>query len=72
MEAIDFHIKLTRDLRVIPLADVIIQHVKVMHILSGYDAHLNLDKEVITIAPIINAKSNLKMTQDSIDRADVS
>ena len=44
----------------------------VAHISPGYDVYLNLDKEIITRAFIVDAESYLKMTQDSLDRACLS
>ena len=35
----------------------------------GYGAYLNLDEEMITRAPIINTKWNLKIIQETLDRA---
>ena len=43
-------------------------HIKVAHILPGYGAYLNLDKEMITRAPNVDSRSNLKLNQDSLDR----
>ena len=38
-----------------------------VHILTGYDAYLNLGEEKIARAPIIDVKSNLEKTQDWLD-----
>ena len=72
MQVIVPHLKLMKGMRCAPLAYAVRQHVKVTHILPGYLAYPNLDKEMIARAPIVDAKSNLKMTQDSLDRAYVS
>ena len=42
------------------------------HILPGYGAYLNLDDKRIARAPIIDARSNLKMTQETLDRTYLS
>ena len=68
IEAIMLHLKVVG----IPLAYVVGQHVKVVYILPGYDANLNLDEEMITKALIVDAKSNVRTTQDSLDRAHIS
>ena len=44
------------------------ENVKVAHISCKYDAYLNLDEAMIARAPILDAKSNVKMTQDWLDR----
>ena len=72
MENIVLHLKLMREVRGISLASVVSQHVKMAHVLPGYHAYLNLDKEVIARVPIVNAKSNLKQTQECLDNAHVS
>ena len=72
MENIVLHLKLVRGMRVTPLAYVVWHHVKVAHISTGYGAYLNRDKEMIPRAPIANAKSNLKMTQETLDRVYLS
>ena len=46
-------------------------HIKLVHISHGYITFLNLDKVMIVRAPIVDAKSNLKMTQD-LDRVYVN
>ena len=69
MENIVFHLKLMRGMRGALLAYVVLHHAKVAHILSRYGAYLNLDKEMIARAPIVDAKSNLKMTKETLDRA---
>ena len=38
----------------------------------GYGTCLNLDEEKIARAPIVNASSNLKVSQDVLDRAYLS
>ena len=47
------------------------QH-KVAHILLGHDSSLNFEKEVMTRTPIVDSRSNLKMNQDSLNRAYLS
>ena len=69
MENIVLHLKLMRGMRRTLLTYVVRCHVKVAHVSSGYGAYLNLDEEMIVSAPIANAKSNLKMTQETLDRA---
>ena len=54
------------------MAYVFRHHVKMTHISRGYDAFLNLDKEMITKAPIVDAKSNLKLTQMYLDQVHIS
>ena len=44
-------------------------HIKVAHIPPGNDAYLNLNKEMIARVPIVNGKSNFKLTQYVLDRA---
>ena len=61
MENIVLHVKFARRVRGAPLAYVAQHHVKVAHILSRYDSYLNLDEKMIARAPIVDAKSNLKM-----------
>ena len=72
MENMVLHLKLVRGMRGTPLAYVAWCHIKVAHISSGYGAYLNLDKEMIAGAHIINTKSNLKMTQKTLDRTYLS
>ena len=43
-------------------------HVKVAHIPPGTGTYLNLDEEMISRAPIIDASLNLRLNQDSLDR----
>ena len=38
-----------------------------LHIFPGYGTYLNLDEEIIARASIVYIKSNLKMTQNSLD-----
>ena len=56
------HLILVRGMRGTPLA------YEVAHMLPGYSAYLNLDEEMMTMAHIIDSKSNLKSSQDSLDR----
>ena len=72
MENIVLHLKLVRGLRGVLLAYVVWCHIKLAHISIGYDAYPNLDEELITRAPIVDAKLNLKMIQDSLDRVNLS
>ena len=57
-----------RGMRGAPLAHVVWHHIKVAHIPSESGAYLNLDEEMITRAPIVDARSNLKLNQNSLDR----
>ena len=54
MESIVLQLKLVRGVTGTPLAYVVWCHVKVAHILPGYLAYLNLDKEVIVRVHIVN------------------
>ena len=72
MENIVLHLKLVRGMRGALLVYVVQCHVKVAYILPGYGAYLNLDKKLIARAPILNSMSNLKMTQETLDRAYLS
>ena len=72
MENIVLHLKLVRGMKGTPLAYVVWHHIKVAHVSHGYGAYLNLDKEMIIRAHIVDAKSNLKMTQETWDRAYLS
>ena len=58
MGAIMLHLQLIKGMQGDRLVYVVRQHVKVSHILPGYIAYLNLDKEMIARASIIHAKSN--------------
>ena len=69
MENIAFHLKLMSGMRGTLLAYVVWCHIKVAHIPPGSGTLLNLDGEMIASAPIINAKSNLKMNQGTMDEA---
>ena len=55
MKAIVLHLRLVKGLRGVPLSYVIRQHVKAVYVSPGYSAYLNLHKEMISRAPIINA-----------------
>ena len=72
MENIVLHLKLMRGMRGTPLDYVVWCHINVGHIYSKYGACLDLDEEMITRAPIFDAKSNFEMTQDTLDRAYLS
>ena len=54
-------------MRGILLAYVVWHHIKVAHIPSGSGAYLNVDKEMIPRAPIVNIRSNLRLNQDALD-----
>ena len=69
IENIVLNLKLVRCIRGALPAYVVRCHVKVAHISPGYGAYLNLEKEMIARAPIIDAKSSLKMTQETLDKA---
>ena len=56
MENIVLYPKLVRKVRGAPLAYVVWCYIKMMHISPGYDAYLNLDKEMIARAPIVDEK----------------
>ena len=43
-------------------------NVKVAPISPGYGTYLNLEEKMITRAPIVDEKSNLKMNEESLDR----
>ena len=43
-------------------------YIKVAHILPGYGTNLNLDEEMIARAPIFCTKSNIKLTQECLDK----
>ena len=68
MENIVMYLKLVRGMRRTPLTYVVRHHVKVAHITPGSYAYLNLDEEMIARTSIVNASSNLRMNQDSLDR----
>ena len=57
-----------KGMRGTPLAYVIQCHVKVAQVFPGYGAYLNLDEEMITRALIIGGRTNIKLSQDSLDR----
>ena len=58
------HLKLMRRFRVTPLTNEVQYHVKVAHISPWYGAYLNLDEDIIARALIVDAKLNLKLTQE--------
>ena len=64
MKNIVLHLKLIRGMRGTSLAYL----VQVAHTSQRYDAYLNLDKEMIARAPIINSRMNLKLNQEALDR----
>ena len=68
MENIVFYLKLMRGVRGVPLAYVVKHHVKVVHILPGHDAFLNLEEQMIARIPKVDAKLNFKTTQEALDR----
>ena len=47
MKAIVLHLMHMREVRGVPLAYVIRQHVKMVQVLPEHDAYLNLDEEMI-------------------------
>ena len=60
--------KLIRGVRRDLLAYVVWQHIKVSCISPGYAAYLNLDKEMITRAPILEKRLDFNLSQESFDR----
>ena len=54
MKAIVLHLKLVRGVRGVPLAYVVRQHIKVEHVLPGYDAYLTLEKVMIARVSIVD------------------
>ena len=72
VENIVLYLKLMRGVRGTPLVYVVWHHIKVAHILPEYSAYLNLDKEMIARAHIVDAKLNLKMTEECLDRVYLS
>ena len=63
MENTVLHLKLIRVMRGTTLAYLVWCHIKVACISHGYGTYLNLDKDMITNAPIVNSKTNLKLNQ---------
>ena len=72
MKAIVLYLRLLRGVQGVPMAYVVRQHIIVAHILPGYDTQSNLDNNMIARAPIIDTKSDLKMTQDGLNKTYVS
>ena len=68
MENIVLYLMLIRRVRWPSLAYAIQCHVKVAHISPGYGTYLNVDKEMIARAPIIEGQWNLKMNEESLVR----
>ena len=62
------HPKLVRYVRGAPLAYMVQCHVKVGHISPGYGTYLNLDEEMISKAPIVDSKWNLKINKEPLSR----
>ena len=62
MENILLHLKFMKGIRGTPLAYVVQHQVKVAYSSPWYLAYLNIDEEMIVRAPIVNAKSNIKLT----------
>ena len=56
----------------VPLANVVRQHVKVVHTLPGYDTYLKPDEEMIARSPIDDARLYLKQTQNWLDTSYVN
>ena len=50
------------------MAYMVQHHIKVAHISHGNILYLNLDKEMIARAPIVDNRSNFKLSQESFDR----
>ena len=69
MDNIVLHLKLISGMRGAMLAYVVWYHIKVTHFLPGYGAYLNLDAKMIARAPIVNSRLNLKLNQETLDRA---
>ena len=61
------HLKLLRVVQGVPLAYVVRHHIKVAYISPEYSAYVNLDKEMITRGLIVDAKLNLRITQECLD-----
>ena len=72
MEVIFLYLKLIKEMKIVPPAYVIRKHVRVVHILPGYDVHLNLDENMIARAPIGDVNSNLMQTQHCLGGVYVS
>ena len=72
MENLVLHLRFVRGMRGTLLAYVVWCYVKVDHIASGHDTYLNLDEKMITRAPIVDTRSNLKMSQETLDRVVLS
>ena len=72
MENVVLHLKLVSGMRGALVTYVVWCNVNIAHIMPGYGAYLNLDEEMIARSSIIDAKSNLKMTQEMLDRAYLS
>ena len=66
MENIILHLKLFRGMGGTLLAYVVWCYIKAAHISPGYGAYLNLE-EMITRAPIINSRMNVKLSQESLE-----
>ena len=72
MDIIVLHLSLMEGVWGAPVAYVVRQLVKVVHISPKYDAYLKIDEELIARAPIIDTKSNIKRIQDGLDRKVIS
>ena len=68
MENIVLHLKLVGGVRGALLAYAVWCHIKVVHVLPGYNTYLNLDEEMIVRASIVDGKSNHKLNQESLDK----
>ena len=62
MEAIMLHLKFIMGVQGVSLAYGVRHHVKKTHISTGSNANLQLDEEMTAISPLVNARSNLRMT----------
>ena len=67
MGNIVMYLKLVRGMRGTPLAYVVWYYVKLAHISPVFGAYLNFDEEIIARALIVNVRSNLRLSHDSLD-----
>ena len=68
MEKIVSYLNLVRGMRGTQLVYVIRRHVEVALIPHGSGTYLNLDVDMIIRAPIVKARMNIKLSQNSLDR----
>ena len=64
MENIVMYLKLVRGMRGTLLSYLVLHHIKVALIPFESGSYLKLDKEMIARANIVNARSNLRLSQD--------